>query len=88
MLYLLETNWEAIPRSKYGQIEWYEYSYGFVIRAKNEKEARTIAEEEAQKRGNEPARWWLNPDTATCIELDPTGEADIIMEDFHQEDYP
>lgn len=75
---------------------WYDKSFGFIVRAETEAEARKIANENAgdENRGDENRGEFLNSKTAntktpwldknysTCIELTGNGEAGMIMEDF------
>ena len=57
--------------------------FGFVIRAKSESAARTLAAEQA---GDEGPAAWLSPDTATCTELLADGNPDVIMMDYNPTD--
>lgn len=54
-------------------------AFGFVIRAKNENEARKLAYEN----GHDEKNGWLDSKYSTCEELKNDGEAGLIMEDFH-----
>lgn len=70
---------------------WYNKCFGFVVRAKNEPEARQFATEDAgdENRGtfmgakisrtNAP---WLDPMYSTCVELKKVGDAGVIIKDF------
>lgn len=55
----------------------YDLTYGFVIRAETEEQAREMAENEADMKGV-----WLNPEHVSCTELLPEGEPEIVMHDF------
>ena len=69
---------------------WYDKAFGFVVRAKNEKEAREFAHQDAgeENRGEflfkktanttEP---WKNEKYSTCIELKKDGDAGVIIQD-------
>jgi len=64
--------------------EGYDKVFGFVIRAKNESEARKIANQNA---GNENGSLgvknpWLDINYSTCEVLSKTGESEVIMSDF------
>ena len=71
---------------------WYDKAFGFVVRAKDETEARQLAQEESGDEawkynfGSEPWRKpldsWLSSDHSTCVELTSTGEAEVIIRDF------
>ena len=70
---------------------WYDKSFGFIVRAETEAEARKIANENAgyENRGeflsNKTSNTktpWLDEKYSTCIELTGDGEAGVIMEDF------
>ncbi len=65
---------------------WYDKVHGFVIRAKDEQQARQIATEngraeiaEYSTEGRVDA--WLNPKLSTCVELSRKGEAEILIMD-------
>ncbi|GAG23345.1 unnamed protein product [marine sediment metagenome] len=70
---------------------WYDKSFGFIVRAETEAEARKHADENA---GDENRAEFLNTKTAntknpwldekysTCVELNGDGEAGMIMQDF------
>ena len=68
-------------------VPWYDKAFGFIVRAKNEKEARALAQAEAgdeawdnQFRSGIPA--WTDPKNSTCEPLSARGEAGIVMQDF------
>lgn len=52
---------------------------GFVIRARNEKYARNLANLEAPKEDN----IWLDPKSTTCEPIYPQGPSEVILADFH-----
>jgi hypothetical protein len=56
--------------------------FGFVIRAKSESAARTLAAEHA---GDEGPEAWLSPGSATCTELHADGREEVIMRDYNAE---
>lgn len=58
----------------------YDCNHAFVIRAKNEGDARRLA---AEAKGGEDQETWLDPILSTCEELSPKGEAEIILADFN-----
>jgi len=77
---------------------WYDKTFGYVIRAKNEKVARIIA----QHHGSDEVFWanmkdsnkswdttkhetipWLDPTYSSCVELVPEGPVGIIIRDDH-----
>ena len=61
---------------------WFDRMFGFVIRAKSEAAARTLAAEQA---GDEGPQAWLSPNIATCIELQADGDEEVIMRDYNAE---
>lgn len=70
---------------------WYNKSFGFVVRAENEQEAREMANSEAgnENRGKFLGRKiagtktpWLDSRYSTCIKLTKKGKKGIIIEDF------
>ncbi len=58
---------------------WYDKAFGFVVRAKTEKDARTFA---AQQAGDEGSKAWLEPSFSTCEELRLKGDAGVVIIDF------
>ncbi len=60
---------------------WFDKSFGFIVRAETEDEARKIAHENAgdENQGETP---WLDSKYSTCIELTSDGKAGLIMNDF------
>ncbi len=70
---------------------WYDKSFGFVVRADTEAEARDFAHAEAgdenrdefmgQKKANtrEP---WKDAKYSTCVELLPEGRPGVVMRDY------
>lgn len=58
---------------------WYDKTFGFVIRAATEGEARSIA---ANESSNETSNAWLNSAYSSCVVLETDGEAGIIIRDF------
>ena len=68
---------------------WYDKSFGFIVRAYTEAEARKIANENAgdenrvefYKTANTKTPW-LYGKYSTCIELRGDGEVGMIMRDF------
>ncbi|MFA5165656.1 MAG: hypothetical protein WC481_08880 [Candidatus Omnitrophota bacterium] len=57
---------------------WYDKTFGFVIRAETEGEARKIAKGDCDCEGRSA---WSSA-FSTCIELLPEGESGIIIKDF------
>lgn len=80
-LYLLRPIRDAID-DPWGS--WYDKCFGFVIRAENEAHAREIADLNAgdENRTSKPNAW-LDPDYSTCEILDGSGDAGMVMQDFH-----
>lgn len=63
-------------------LPFYEKSFGFIVRAENEEQARRIATEYGGKEIRKNKEAWLNPELSSCNELLPEGEADLVMRDF------
>ncbi len=59
---------------------WYDKSFGFVVRAETEEDARAIASESA---GDEGADAWLKPEYSSCDSLENDGDSGLVMQDFH-----
>lgn len=58
---------------------WFDKAFGFVVRAKNENEARIRAQEQA---GDEGDAVWLSSEFSTCTELTADGEPAVVIRDF------
>ncbi len=58
---------------------WYDKTFGVVVRAETDDEARAIASKVA---GDEGEAAWLSATFTTCDELVPDGEPGVIMRDF------
>ena len=58
----------------------YDCSDGFVIRAVDAAEARLMA---SKKAGDEGPDAWLSSDRSSCDELLQSGQAEVILIDFH-----
>ena len=67
---------------------WYDKSFGFVIRAESEDEARKIADENAGNENMDNETYkdtkhpWLDPKQATCVVLTNDGKQELIIKDF------
>ena len=70
-----------LKRSSYFPI--YDAAYGFVVRAKNEAQARKLA---AEKCGGEGPDVWLSSAAGTeCTELTAEGEPGVVLRDYTHE---
>ena len=58
---------------------WYDKSFGFVVRAETEEQARQLA---AELCGNERKEAWISTIYSSCDELTNDGPAEIIMKDY------
>lgn len=70
---------EGLPKADSPWEPWYDRTFGFVVRAETESDARAIASEEA---GEEGTTVWMEPKYTTCKELLPEGVAGLVMRDF------
>jgi len=61
---------------------WFDKSFGFVVRAETEEKAREIADDNAGDENRDAKHPWLKSRYASCEELTPNGEEDLIMKDF------
>ncbi len=70
---------------------WFDKAFGFVVRAKSEKEARILAHNDAgdENRGeflnNQIAKTkspWLDSKYSTCKELSSDGDSVVVIRDF------
>jgi hypothetical protein len=65
---------------------WFDKTFGFVVRAETEEQARAIATTAA---GNEDyagrlrTNAWVDSAHSSCIELTPDGESGIVIQDVH-----
>lgn len=57
---------------------WYDKTFGLVVRADTEADARRIAAGD----DNWERSAWLDTANSTCIELTPEGEAGVVIVDF------
>lgn len=90
-LWLLQAK-EGLPNGDNPWVPWYNKSFGYVVRADTEEEARNIAHENAgdENRGefkqretaktNQP---WEDPKYSDCVELTADGERGLVLTDFH-----
>lgn len=71
---------------------WYDKSFGFVICADSEEEARQLAHANAgdENRGEflssktaDTKQPWIDPKYSTCVELTPAHEKGVVIQDFH-----
>lgn len=70
---------------------WYDKAFGFVVRAKNEQEAREFATADAgdESRGEfldgktaDTKQPWIDPKYSSCVELTAKGESGVVIKDF------
>lgn len=70
---------------------WYDKSFGFIVRAETEDDARKFAHKDAgdENRGEflskkiaKTKKPWLDPKYSTCVELGAEGDAGVLMKDF------
>lgn len=54
-------------------------SYGFMIRAESEEDARNMAAAEC---GDEGPESWTDSDLSTCDIISADGAAEVVMQDF------
>lgn len=54
-------------------------AFGFVVRAKDEDQARLLA---LMNHGDETEFAWRDPKQTTCVELTAEGEAEMIIRDY------
>ncbi len=57
----------------------YDCSYGVVVRAKDEQQARLLA---ASVSGDEGTQAWLDAELTSCSPLKATGPAGVVLQDF------
>ena len=62
-------------------IPYYNRVYGFVVRARSEDTARSLA---ASKCGDEGPDAWLSSRSSTCVELRADGQEEVSMEDSNR----
>ncbi len=66
-----EDTWSCNP--------WLETSYGFIISAATESDARVLASKDC---GAEGRAAWINPELSSCVSLVLSETAQIIMKDY------
>jgi hypothetical protein len=70
--------WIIRPRSKDDEEIGYDCAQEFVVRARNEEQARKLASEDP---GDEGAEFWLDKKRSACLEI-LSGPPCIIMRDY------
>jgi len=89
-LWLLRAQ-KNLPRGDDPWEPWYDKTFGFVVRAETEKEARKFAHDNAgdENRGrlfsNKAAATktpWLEAKYSTCTELSVKGDIGVVLKDF------
>jgi hypothetical protein len=73
-LYLLNERNDNEHKTTIGD---YETFVGFVVRAKDERAARTLA---VIGSGDDD---WMNPEIVSCIEIKKTGDQEIILDSYN-----
>ena len=58
-------------------------NHGFVVRAKDELAARTLAQSQLADEYGESKEFWLDPKFSTCEVITTKGAAEIILNDFN-----
>ena len=90
-LWLLKAR-DELPNGDNPWVPWYDKSFGFVVRAETEEQARQIAHENAgdENRGEflqttiaDTEQPWLAPKYSECTELLQDGAAEMVLQDFH-----
>jgi hypothetical protein len=77
-LFLLRPN--DNEAKNHGSKTWtYDCSFGVVVRAKDEQQARLLA---ASVAGDEGEAVWLDPALTSCSPLKSTGQAGVVLQDF------
>ena len=76
---------DALPKEDSPWIPPYEKAFGFVIRARDEQEARAIADDDDELENYEweGRRPWLDPKYSSCAELTARGESGVVIRDFN-----
>ncbi len=79
-LWLLRPLEEVLDRSEDNPWDpWFDKSFGFVVRAADQVEARDLAQKNAT---SETGEEWLDANYSSCQELETDGPSVIILEDF------
>lgn len=82
-IYLLKKREGVETGGEFG-IFGYDNYQGFVVRAASDDDARRIASESAHGgQSEENITAWLNPELTTCEAIEPDGEGELILADFH-----
>ena len=70
------------PKEECGKWDcWYDKSFGHIVRAIDETQARSLASNESGDEGKEA---WLSETYSSCDILTVEGNQEHIMEDFRQ----
>lgn len=82
---------DGLPKNDNPWNPWFDKSFGFVVRAETEAEARDMAHAEAGDENRDiflgsktsyTIGPWKNAKYSTCTELLPDGAAGVVMMDF------
>ena len=82
---------EGLPEGDNPWQPWCDKAFGFVVRAETQKEARTLAHNDAgdenrgeflNKETSKTKSPWLDPKYSTCDILSAEGEAMVVIKDF------
>lgn len=69
-------NWYSTPPAAWNP--WYDKTFGFVVRAETEQQARAIASKESSDEG---CNAWLDVWQSDCIELTTDGDEGVVIQD-------
>lgn len=61
---------------------WYDKSFGFLIRAESELDARQQADNQAGDENRNAVHPWLDEKYSTCVNLNDVEETGVILQDF------
>ena len=61
---------------------WFDKAFGFVITAKNEENARKIADDSGGDESDKETRPWLDSKYSTCVELTAGNKEELVIRDF------
>jgi len=72
-----------LPESTDPWEPWYDKTFGFVVRAETEEQARQFAHDEGanENRSIITTKPWKDARYSTCVELSEAGEPGVIIED-------
>jgi hypothetical protein len=74
---------KGLPKESNPWEPWYDKTFGFVVRAETENDARILANQKGacEVDEDEHCNPWMDKNLSTCVELSSDGEEELIIND-------